>query len=107
MYLERIALESAARVAEGEPYSAALRGADPRGHLPAELLWYVQTGEHAGDLPLALARASEAAAARSESGLSSLVSLAFPAGILLAGIVVATLCLMVFEPLVRMIEMLA
>lgn len=103
--MDGITARAAARVAEGQKLSDALRAADARGELPPEFAWYVEVGEASGRLPEALLSASEAAAERSRSALSSSVSLIVPASVVAGALVVGTLGYAVFEALVTMMEL--
>lgn len=101
IYFDRIARDAAARVAEGEKMSAALRAADARGALPGDFLWYLEAGEASGNLADALGCASESASARSRTALAKLVGLLFPAGIVAAGVFVGSLAYVFFEALLN------
>lgn len=100
-HFEAMARAAAASVTEGAKLSDALSRADVRRELPSELAWYVRTGEASERLPEALARASEAAAGRSRSALSHLVTLVMPAGLVVVALAIATQTYAVFSAIGR------
>ncbi|MHC5057453.1 MAG: type II secretion system F family protein [Planctomycetota bacterium] len=101
LVFDRIATDAADRVMEGAKISDALAEADSRGEFPRELAWYVKLGEASGRLPDALARASEAAEARSRTVLAKLVNLMLPACTIVLGVFVGMICIAAMGPLIQ------
>jgi len=103
-HFERIALAAAGRVAEGQKLSEALAAEARPGEVPPDLLWFVELGEASGRLPEALSGAADTSFARTQSILKSLVSLIFPLGVIMAGLMVGVICYSVFDTLVCILE---
>lgn len=104
--MTEIATAAADHVAEGHPLSEAFRKADPGGQLPAEFVWYVQTGENAHNLRAAFARAAEQAAERSRIHVEGLTRLVLPVGVILMGVMVGTMAYTIFSALNQMVEIM-
>jgi general secretion pathway protein F len=106
LHFDAMARRASELTAEGRQLSRALREADVRGEVPAEILWYLEIGERSGRMTEALDRAAAASSARSHTYLTGLVDLVFPVGVGFVGVAVGLLGYFMFSMLAHIAEAL-